>query len=95
MCGFLGLVLVLARRRQIRDAWLRALTFLLLASASGIHVGIGLVHGMYGLSVGDVTYNRLQNSYFATLTLAAVVVNVLLLLPSPPSTWKVLSIGCG
>lgn len=41
------------------------------------------------MSIGkeDTIYNRLQNTYFATLSLAVNVVNLLLILPAPKSSW--------
>jgi hypothetical protein len=81
-----ALVLVLIRRHQINHAWIRALFFSLLGIASGLHVGIGLVHALLTIAAADTIYNQLQNSYFLTLTIAVNVVNVLLLIPAPKSS---------
>jgi hypothetical protein len=88
-CSFAAAVLVIVRRNQIRNAFLRSLFFMLLMAASGSHVGIGLVHAILGLFLGDTVYNRLQNTYFLTLSLAINVVNCLLLQSAPSrSYWR-------
>lgn len=63
--------------------------FTLLGAACGEHVGIGLVHALLSIDAADQIYNRLQNTYFAVLTIAVNLINLLLLLSSPPRTgWR-------